>query len=30
VRPRDEMLYLLAGAAAMVLFGIRAVTTGNS
>lgn len=30
VRPRDEMLYLLAGAAAMVLFGIRAMTTGNS
>jgi hypothetical protein len=27
---RDEMLYLLAGAVATALFGLRAVTTGNS
>lgn len=30
LQPRDEMLYLLGGAVAMVLFGIRAVTTGNA
>jgi hypothetical protein len=27
---RDEMLYLLVGAAATALFGLRAITTGNA
>ena len=30
VPPRTEMAYLLAGVAATALFGLRAVTTGNS
>jgi hypothetical protein len=30
VHPHAEMLYLLAGATATVLFGLRAVTTGSS
>jgi hypothetical protein len=30
VQPQSEMLYLLAGAVATVLFGLRAVTTGSS
>ncbi len=30
VGARDEMLYLLAGAVATILFGIRALTTGSS
>lgn len=29
VNPSSEMMYLLAGAAATALFGLRAVTTGN-
>jgi uncharacterized membrane protein YiaA len=29
VRPQSETLYLLAGATATVLFGLRAVTTGS-
>jgi len=30
VGARDELLYLLAGTVAIVLFGIRAITTGGS
>ncbi len=30
VGARDEMFYLLAGTVATVLFGIRALTTGNT